>query len=138
MLLRICLICAIFILNLAHFEEKQSIQRQINKHYNRIVYLANTIPDHSFAATARFLPKGREKLRPVLHTISYGIIGRDIVNLTNYEARLPYFPIKWKRKPPLKWPIYSLTRTADDYTITPLDRKEFSAEFFYSKILTNK
>ena len=138
MLLRILLIGAILILNLSHLGENRSAQKQIYRHYNRIVYLANRIPDHSFALTARSLPKGNQKLRPILHTISYGIIGRDIVNLTNYEARLPYFPIRWKREPRLKWPIYSLTRTANDYMISPLDKTEFPAEYFYSQILTNK
>ena len=138
MLLRILLICAIFILNLSHFKESRSAQKQINKHYNRIVYLTKNIPDHSFIKTCRTFQKCNQDLRPILHAVSYGIIGRDNVNLTNYEARLPYFPIKWRTKPELKWPIYSLTRTADNYTILPLDRTKFPAELFYSKFLTNK
>ncbi len=138
MLLRILLICAIFILNLSHFEENRSARKQINRHYNRIIHLADKLPDHCFVTTSRDFSKSNQDSRPILHAISYGIIGRDIVNLSNYEARLSYFPIRWKREPRLKWPIYSLTRSTNDYIISPLDETEFTAEFFYSKIVTNK
>jgi hypothetical protein len=136
--LRILLICAIILLTVTHFRESFSAQKEINKHYNRIVQLARELPDDSFAAAARNFPEWNQRLRPILHAISYGIIGRDIVNLTNYEARLPYFPIKWKIRPELKWPIYYLEAAADDYTISPLDKTKFPEELFYSKILTGK
>ena len=136
-LLRIMLICSILILNLAHFEQSLTVQKEINNHYKRIVCLAKTIPEGSFIATSRNFQRWNHKIRPILHAVSYGIIGRDIVNLVNYEARLPYFPVKWKRKPELKWPIYSLTLTAHDYSIYRQKKSEFIENLFYSGVLTN-
>lgn len=135
---RSLLVGFILILTLAHFEEYREVKIKLNRHYQRIVTLAKQVPNHSFVATSRNFLKLDQELRPLLHAVSYGIIGKDIVNLTNYEARLSYFPIKWSENPELKWPIYFLSRSAHDYTISPLDNKEFPADLFYRDILREK
>ena len=44
------------------------------------------------------LPDGGVRLaNPLLHAADYYCLGTDNVNLHNYEATTPHFPIKWRK-----------------------------------------
>ncbi len=136
--LRALLAGIILALILIHFKQTAVGQNAINRHYKRIVFLAEKIPEESFVSSSRNFREWHQQLRPILHALSYGIIGRDIVSLTNYEARLPYFPVKWKDTPELKWPVYSLSAGGADYRIVPVRKNRELEALFYSEILTEK
>ncbi len=132
---KIALICLISLFNFIHWQESLAAHREINRHYRRIVDRAAEIPDHSFVITARKFKRGHQQLRPLLHAVGYGIIGRDIVNLGNYEARLPYFPVKWNREVEFRWPVFHLSAAGDDYRIIPLERTP-ERENYYRALVT--
>ena len=119
---KIILIALIVLFNLVHWKESLDAHRTINRHYHQIVDRAAEIPEHSFVIPARKFKRGHQQLRPLLHAVGYGIIGRDIVNLGNYEARLPYFSIQWNREVEFQWPVFHLSAAGSDYLLTPLDR----------------
>ncbi len=133
--LKIILIVLIALFNLVHWQESLAAHRTINRHYRRIVSLAGQIPEHSFVITARKFKRGHQQLRPLLHAVGYGIVGRDIVNLGNYEARLPYFPVRWNREVEFSWPVFHLSAAGNDYILTPLE-KTAPRERYYRSLVT--
>ncbi len=82
----------IILLVLAHWGRTLESHRGLNEKYEELDRLLEEVPDHSLIRYP-----SRLGLRAMRHGPAYPIVGRDIVNLSNYEAKLPYFSINWRK-----------------------------------------